>query len=361
MDAPPAGEASVSIRGVSKAFGGARVLNAIDLDIRSGEFFSLLGPSGCGKTTLLRIIGGFESASDGAVLINGADVTDLPPYRRRTNMIFQHFALFPHLTVAQNIAFGLEMKRLDKRVVAEKVQAALDLVRLPDYGPRDVGKLSGGQKQRVAMARALINDPDVLLLDEPLGALDQRLREQMQEELRRLQRQTGKTFIFVTHDQSEAITMSDRIAVMSGGRLVQVGTPREVYEQPAERFVAEFLGSSNLIQGTVSAVTGGRAEVRVRDVAIEGVARAPLSPGDPVVIGVRFERVRLSAADATPAALTGAVTGCTYVGATTRYELDSPQLGRIVAETPSGDGPTFAIGDTCRIRWAAGDASILAA
>jgi spermidine/putrescine transport system ATP-binding protein len=209
-DAVPADTIAVAIRGITKRFGAVTALDAANLDIKRGEFFSLLGPSGCGKTTLLRIIGGFEQPTNGELLIAGRNVLDDPPHRRRTNMIFQHGALFPHLSVARNVAFGLEMKRMPKAEITRRVADALDLVRLGEYGERGVDQLSGGQRQRVALARALVNEPEVLLLDEPLSALDLRLRLQMQEELRRIHRATGSTFIFVTHDQGEAISMSDR-------------------------------------------------------------------------------------------------------------------------------------------------------
>src|SRR5262249_15458576 len=223
---------AVEIRSVRKVFGSVVALDNVSVSIRRGEFFSLLGPSGCGKTTLLRIIGGFDELSCGTVLIDGRDCGFMPPYARSTNMIFQHLALFPHMNVFENLAFGLRRKRVDKASILARVTAALALVRLEGYGRRMIDQLSGGQKQRVAMARALVNDPSVLLLDEPLGALDLQLRLQMQDELRRLHRSLGNTFIYVTHDQSEAMTMSDRIAVMNGGRIQQIGTPEDIYERP---------------------------------------------------------------------------------------------------------------------------------
>jgi spermidine/putrescine ABC transporter ATP-binding subunit len=347
---------AVSIRGMTKRFGEVAALDAATLDIEQGEFFSLLGPSGCGKTTLLRIIGGFETPTAGELLIGGRDVLDDPPHRRRTNMIFQHGALFPHLSVARNVAFGLEMKRLPKAEIARKVEEALVLVRLAGYGDRGVEQLSGGQRQRVALARALVNEPEVLLLDEPLSALDLQLRLQMQEELRRIHRATGSTFIFVTHDQGEAITMSDRLAVMSGGRILQVGTPREVYEKPARRFVAEFIGHSNLIEarigedGTSADIPGGSS------IAIQ--APAELSPGQQVLVSLRYERVEV--VDAADGILTGVLEDEVYMGPTLRraVRLDAG-LSVISAGSNTGAVQRFALGERVGLRWSSNAVLVL--
>ena len=243
---------SVEIRDVSKSFNSVKALKNISLNINKGEFFSLLGPSGCGKTTLLRMIGGFENPSSGSVFIDGIDMLNIAPYERNTNMIFQHLALFPHLNVWDNIAFGLKMKNLSTRIINKKVLNSIELTRMDGFEKRKINELSGGQKQRVAMARALVNNPTVLLLDEPLGALDLQLRIQMQTELRRLHKSLASTFVFVTHDQGEAMAMSDRIAVMQDGEILQVGTPHEIYEMPKTKFVANFVGHSNLFDGYVS-------------------------------------------------------------------------------------------------------------
>lgn len=339
---------AVSIRGMTKRFGEVAALDAATLDIAQGEFFSLLGPSGCGKTTLLRIIGGFETPTAGELLIGGRDVLDDPPHRRRTNMIFQHGALFPHLTVARNVAFGLEMKRLPQAEIARKVEAALNLVRLAGYGDRGVEQLSGGQRQRVALARALVNEPEVLLLDEPLSALDLQLRLQMQEELRRIHRATGSTFIFVTHDQGEAITMSDRLAVMSGGRILQVGTPREVYEKPARRFVAEFIGHSNLIEARIGG-DGTSADIPgVASIAIQ--APMGVSPGQEVLVSLRYERVEV--VDAADGILTGVLEDEVYMGPTLRraVRLDTG-LSVISAGSNTGEEQRFAVGERVGLRW----------
>jgi spermidine/putrescine ABC transporter ATP-binding subunit len=354
---------AVSVRNLSKSFGDTPVLNGVSVDIRDGEFFSLLGASGCGKTTLLRIIGGFEQPTSGDVLIGGRNVRGDPPYRRRTNMIFQHLALFPHLTVAANIAFGLEMKKTPRDIIREKVSNALDLVRLPGFANRDVNALSGGQKQRIALARALVNEPDVLLLDEPLGALDLRLRLQMQDELRRLHQATRKTFIFVTHDQTEAMTMSDRIAVMSDGEILQLGTPRQVYEQPTRKFVAQFLGSSNFIAGKVTQVRAD-ASVEVASGASKLVCRVRGQPaiGQEVAVLLRYERVEiLSAKDSAQAEdLEGKLVSEIFMGSTVRYEVAVDGGISLISEmSNSGKAPDFAHGERVRVRWPMSSAIVL--
>ncbi len=256
-------ESAVSARDVHKTFGsGASVVHAVDgvdLDIGHGEFFCLLGPSGSGKTTLLRMIAGFELPTGGSIRLDGVDVTGLPPYARDVNTVFQDYALFPHMTVAKNVEYGLRVKKVAKSARGPRVQQALDLVQLGAYGSRKPSQLSGGQRQRIALARALVNRPKVLLLDEPLGALDLKLRQQMQVELKAIQQQARITFIFVTHDQEEALTMSDRIAVFNNGRIEQVGTPREVYERPATTFVAGFVGTSNLLAGDDAVAVLGKS------------------------------------------------------------------------------------------------------
>ncbi len=244
----------ITLTSVTKQFGDTRAVDNVSLQIEGGEFFSLLGPSGCGKTTTLRIIGGFVYPTSGEVFINGEPMQQTPPYRRPVNTVFQNYALFPHKTVAQNIAFGLQMKKMPKAKTAAEVERFLALIRLPGYGARKPSELSGGEKQRVALARALINQPTILLLDEPLAALDLQLRKQMQLELKTLQRQVGITFVYVTHDQGEALALSDRIAVMRNGKLLQVGTPAEIYDAPRNRFVANFIGTSNFFEGRLVAV-----------------------------------------------------------------------------------------------------------
>jgi spermidine/putrescine ABC transporter ATP-binding subunit len=246
----------ICIRKVSKHFGPVRAVDQVDLEVAKGEFFALLGPSGCGKTTLLRLLAGFEVPTQGEINIDGEDMSATPHYRRPVNMVFQNYAIFPHLNVFQNIAFGLRKDRLSADELARRVHEVLALIKLEGYGERRSDELSGGQRQRVALARALIKQPKVLLLDEPMGALDKKLREQMQLELRHLQKRVGITFVFVTHDQEEALTMSDRIAVISAGRVLEVGSPAELYERPRTRFVADFLGTMNFFNGDVEALDG---------------------------------------------------------------------------------------------------------
>src|SRR5690348_6774850 len=284
---------AVELRHVSKRFGRVDAVRDVCLDIRGNEFFSLLGPSGCGKTTILRMISGFERPTEGTIFLNGRVANDTPAYRRDTNLIFQHLALFPHLDVYDNIAFGLRVKRLDRDSTRAKVSGMLDLVDLNGFESRRIHQLSGGQKQRIAIARALVNQPAVLLLDEPLGALDLRLRMQMQVELKEIQHRVGTTFVYVTHDQTEALTMSDRIAVMNHGMIQQVGTGREVYEHPRTRFVAAFLGDSNLLEAHVEALESHQTVLHAADQRLVAPAGHAAGPGEPVVLCVRPERLRL--------------------------------------------------------------------
>lgn len=239
----------IDLKHITKQYGDNVVLDDINMYIRRNEFLTLLGPSGCGKTTLLRIIGGFEECSNGEVLFEGEDIAKFPPYKRKINTVFQKYALFPHMNVEENIAFGLNIKKMDKQVIKEKVKEMLELVNLQGFEKRSIDSLSGGQQQRIAIARALVNEPEVLLLDEPLGALDLKLRKGMQAELKRIQQKVGITFIFVTHDQEEALTMSDTIAVMNGGKIQQIGTPVDIYNEPKNAFVADFIGESNILIG----------------------------------------------------------------------------------------------------------------
>jgi len=276
-----------------KRFADVAAVDGVNLHMPAGEFFSLLGPSGCGKTTTLRLIAGFERPTDGQILLDGVDMAETPPHKRNVNTVFQNYALFPHLNVYDNVAFGLRYKDVPKQDVRKKVLDALALVRLEGYEKRRPSQLSGGQQQRVALARALILNPAVLLLDEPLGALDAKLRKALQIELKALQEEIGITFIYVTHDQEEALTMSDRIAVMSAGRVVQVGTPHEVYEDPATTYVADFLGVSNLMAGTAEGADGnGRARVRLGNFEI-AATQGDTDAHGPVKIVIRPERVRL--------------------------------------------------------------------
>ena len=285
VDCPRAHSETLTVRGVSKSFGAQQVLDDVDLEVAPGEFFTLLGPSGCGKTTLLRIIAGLESADTGSVLIGDRDITAEPPERRPFNMVFQSYALFPHMSVAENVAYGLRVGGVGKAETQRRVSQALDVVDLPHLRDRDIAQLSGGQRQRVALARALVNEPTVLLLDEPLGALDLQLRKRLQEELRATQQRVGTTFIYVTHDQEEALSMSDRIAVMRHGEFAQIGSPEEIYRSPRTPYVAGFIGETNLLTGEL--LDSGSA-VRVRlagGPVVQAVApHGHGSPGDSITI-----------------------------------------------------------------------------
>jgi putative spermidine/putrescine transport system ATP-binding protein/spermidine/putrescine transport system ATP-binding protein len=284
----------VRFNNVTKVFGSDTLaVDNISLSIAEGEFVTLLGPSGCGKTTLLRMLAGFEAPTSGTIELAGEDVTELPPYKRNVNMVFQDYALFPHLTVQKNIAFGLERLRLERSEINQKVAAMLSLVDLTDKADNKPYELSGGQRQRVALARAIVREPRVLLLDEPLSSLDANLREAMQVELKHLHRQLGLTFVLVTHDQTEALVMSDRTVVMNNGSIVQVGTPSELYDQPATTYVADFIGTSNLLNGTVAEVGASSVGVAVGDVNFQCAARNSLVTGQQVIVGFRPEKVQL--------------------------------------------------------------------
>ena len=309
----------IEIRGLSKSFGQVHAVNEVDLDIFEGEFITLLGPSGSGKTTVLRMIAGFEKPDSGQIFLRGRDVSALPPYERDVNTVFQDYALFPHMNVISNIEYGLRVKGVDKSDRHQRAMQALLQVRLEGYENRKPAQLSGGQRQRVALARALVNRPSVLLLDEPLGALDLKLREQMQIELKELQRAVGITFIFVTHDQEEALTMSDRIAVFNHGRIEQLGTPREIYDNPQSAFVSEFVGQTNKIE-----IEGKKVNIRPEFIT---VAKSS-SHGDRSMQGVLRDSI--------------------FVGATTRYLVDTSLGSTIISTNPKG---SIAIGERVVVSW----------
>jgi putative spermidine/putrescine transport system ATP-binding protein len=306
---------AVSLQSVSRHFGAVRALDEVDLTVGAGEFFAMLGPSGSGKTTCLRLIAGFEQPTAGHIEIFGEAVEGIPPYRRNVNTVFQDYALFPHMNVRENVAFSLMLKKVDRATREREAEAALEMVKLGGYGDRRPGQLSGGQRQRVALARAIINKPKVLLLDEPLGALDLKLREQMQEELKALQRELGITFIFVTHDQGEALSMADRVAVFNLGKLVQVGTPEEIYRNPTSRFVADFVGSSNVLPPDfVATVAGEKRWASLRPEAIH------------IVRGGEGN-------------LSGTVVSRSYLGATTRLGIDLKGVLLHAVVPATGDVP----------------------
>jgi len=330
-------EIAVRLDGVVKRFGTVVAVAGVDLDVREGEFFSMLGPSGSGKTTCLRMIAGFEAPSEGRIFLGGTDVSTLAPYDRDVNTVFQDYALFPHMTVEENVAYGLVVAKVSRSERASRTADALEMVRLPDYGKRKPAALSGGQRQRVALARALVMRPKVLLLDEPLGALDLKLRHQMQIELKHIQQSVGITFIYVTHDQEEALTMSDRLAVFNKGQVEQLGTPAEVYERPATGFVAGFVGTSNILQGDAAkAVTGS---------------------SDPFTI--RPEKIAIAEAGTTANAdeytATGRVEDVVYLGAVTRYLVDLEGGGRLVVLQQNLDVESMEAlevkGDRVGLRW----------
>jgi spermidine/putrescine transport system ATP-binding protein len=340
---------AVAARDIVKTFGqGDTAVHALDhvsVDIATGEFFTLLGPSGCGKTTLLRMIAGFESPTAGRILLDGSDITALPPNKRAVNTVFQSYALFPHLTVAENIGFGLTMQGRPKAEVQSTVARMLALVKLDTMATRKSSQLSGGQQQRVALARALAPAPKVLLLDESLSALDQKLRKEMQGELKRLQRETGITFVFVTHDQEEALTMSDRIAVMSAGKILQIGTPQDIYMRPANRFVASFIGETNFLPATATAqgvTLGNGTTIPVTHTASGNITLA-----------IRPEHVRM-AAEGIPATITNLV----YFGTDTHAHATLSDGAQVVARVPSDDTP-LTMGQTVHLSFAPGAAQVL--
>ncbi|THF89024.1 ABC transporter ATP-binding protein [Deinococcus sp. KSM4-11] len=322
-------DAAVSVVDVVKGYRGSggtetRVLDDIDLDIRRGEFFSLLGPSGCGKTTLLRLLAGFEQPDAGRIIIGGQDMTGVPPHLRNVNTVFQSYALFPHLNVRDNVAFGLRMKNVPAAAQRDRVARALESVRIAEFASRRPDQLSGGQRQRVALARAIVNEPQVLLLDEPLSALDLKLRKELQVELANLQETLGITFVFVTHDQEEALVMSDRIAVMNRGRIEQLGRAEELYERPRTAFVANFLGSSNLIPGTVQELDGTAAVIRTAHGPLRTTHGEGLRVGQDVTLSVRPEKLRMERDDETEGnEIRARVDDIVYTGAENQYLLEA--------------------------------------
>ncbi len=370
------GVPAVRLRSLSKEFGERRTagrvlaVDQVELDIAEGEFFALLGPSGCGKTTTLRMIAGFEQPDSGEVLLRGRDMRGVPAFHRPVNTVFQDFALFPHMTVMQNVMFGLRMANTPTKEAKRKAEEALTLVRLPHVAERKPGALSGGQKQRVAVARALVNRPAVLLLDEPLGALDLKLRKAMQFELKTLQQQVGITFVYVTHDQEEALTMADRIAVMNEGKVLQVGRPEDVYERPTSRFVADFIGETNFLDGELVGVEGALGVVRLPDgTSLRGTLRDPELTDGPVALAVRPEKLSVEpgGAEAPPPAagesrLTGVVAAAHYLGTDARYEVEVGSGRTIVARVQNqhhGYEGMHRIGQMVTLAWRTDHGSVL--
>ncbi len=359
-DQPPVAE----LRSVSKSFGDALAARDLDLSIASGEFLSFLGPSGCGKTTALRMLAGFETPTSGEVLIDGQVVNGLEPYRRPVNMVFQSYALFPHLTVEDNIGYGLRQRRprMGRTEIADEVARALDVVRLSGFEKRRTWEMSGGQQQRVALARAIVNKPKLLLLDEPLAALDRKLRKEMQIELQDLQRQLGITFILVTHDQEEALSLSDRICVMRAGRIIQVGSPQELYDHPNSRYVADFVGTSNFFDGRIETVSEDRATlVTETGLTLEGRASPDLDGGKNGCLSIRPEQIRMTR-DAEARSLEVTVHNRIFLGEHTEYLVRHDTLGNISVLAPrqSEHGArSFETGERAHVSWSGNAALIL--
>ena len=353
--------ASIEIAGVSKVYdGGVRAVDAVAMDIRQGEFFSLLGPSGCGKTTTLRMIAGFEIPSAGAIRVDGADITHVPAHKRDMGMVFQNYALFPHRTVAENVAFGLRMRGLDKASIAAKVKAALAMVELSGLEERRPAQLSGGQQQRVALARAIVIAPRVLLCDEPLGALDKKLRQQMQFELKQLQKKLGLTLVFVTHDQEEALAMSDRIAVMNGGRVEQVGTPAEIYNQPTTRFVADFIGDTNIFRGERTTSAGGPTLDAGKGLILALPPSTETQGTGVLSVALRPEKIRLSPAGDAAASARGVVENTNFLGGAVLYRITLEGGHRVLVQQPNaGTSRLFVPGNGVTLDWTPADLVVL--
>ena len=353
-------EILLSIRNISKNFGEGDVLSGVSLDVKRGEFVTLLGASGCGKTTTLRIVSGLETPDSGEVILEGRDVTALAPEDRPVNTVFQSYTLFPHMTVEKNVAYGLKGRGEDKKVIAARVKEMLDLVQMSDYAKRMPAQLSGGQRQRIAIARALAPQPRLLLLDEPLGALDLQLRRQMQIELKRLQKKLGITFIYITHDQEEAVNMSDRIAVMRGGKFEQLGTPEEIYDRPATRYVAQFIGRSTILDGTVDSVNGETAVIKNDNGSFTvSTEYASLKAGQKAEVCVRTERMRASTAPVNGFALPATVREVRYAGGSVEIFAAMKDGTEAVATSDQPLSCAPSVGETVYLNWAIGQAAVI--
>ncbi|MBX2881296.1 MAG: ABC transporter ATP-binding protein [Granulosicoccus sp.] len=356
---------AISIREVKKNYGSFTALEEINLEIKDNEFFTLLGPSGCGKTTLLRVIAGFEDTSAGSVFLYGDEIENLPPHKRPINTVFQSYALFPHMSVAENIGFGLKMLGWAQDKLKQRIEQMVSLVRLDDFVDRKPSQLSGGQQQRVALARALAPEPKVLLLDEPLSALDLKLRQQMRSELKLLQRESAITFVFVTHDQEEALSMSDRVAVMSAGTIQQVGQPSEIYESPANQFIADFIGETNLIGATILETDGLNARVQLdTGEVLSAVLAEPAGKGAQGVVSIRPERLQLSA-DSRQSfgldTLTGVVADTVYLGTDRQYTIGLTDGSSLIARAQNSHSVTeeLKMGQSLTLGLSAGAARFL--
>lgn len=354
-------EPILHLEGISKDFGEGLVLHNVSLDVQPGEFLTLLGPSGCGKTTLLRIIAGLEQPTEGRVFLEGVDVTSLPPEKRAVNTVFQSYALFPHMNVFQNIAYGLRIQKISKLERRKRVEAALALVQLSGYEKRMPSQLSGGQKQRVAIARAAVLQPKILLLDEPLGALDLKLRQEMQKELKQLQQQLGITFIYITHDQEEALNMSSRIVIMRNGAFEQIGTPEDVYEHPRTLFVASFIGQSNLLHGTVKTVDGDQLTLDVHGLRLPAVGNAsiPFAAGQNVVLCLRPQRIRYGSHPQHDMPLRGTIQSKEYVGGMQHTQIALNDSLVLNAVSQSAEMDSYAVGSEVYVGWSIAHAPVV--
>jgi spermidine/putrescine transport system ATP-binding protein len=355
----------IALEGVSKGFGKVAAVRDVNISIAEGEFFSLLGPSGCGKTTSLRMIAGFEQPDAGRIVLQGEDVTNVRPNRRPVNMVFQHYALFPHMSVYDNVAFGLKVKHVPKAEHRERVEEILRVVSLEGLDKRRARQLSGGQQQRVALARALVNRPAALLLDEPLGALDVKLRKHMQLELKRIQHSLGTTFVYVTHDQEEALAMSDRIAVMNGGLVEQTGSPREIYERPATAFVADFIGSLNAFDLRIDELVGRNAVMRLaEDARIVVPVAGGHKPGETLRAAVRPERVQIATAGSAPldggSRVDGTIAEVVFLGMYLQYHVDT-QAGRLVSHRLADETQQLETGARVTLSWEPEESALLGA
>jgi spermidine/putrescine transport system ATP-binding protein len=361
----PGGKAIVELKGVSKRFGDVLAADNLNLRIHEGEFLSFLGPSGCGKTTALRMLAGFEAPTTGDILLDGEVVNDLDAHHRPVNMVFQQYALFPHLTVAQNVGYGLKQRRprVPKFTIAAKVREVLELVRLDGFQHRRIWEMSGGQQQRVALARAIVNEPKMLLLDEPMAALDRKLRKEMQIELQNIQRTLGITFVLVTHDQEEALSMSDRVCIMRDGRIVQIGSPRDLYDRPQSRYVAGFVGTSNFFNGRISGISAKLTSLTLENgMTVQGKPIGDFSKGQDVCISVRPEQISLSRRQGNKDTMSVTVQNRIFLGEHTEYLVKHDTLGEFLVLAPRkselSDG-TFNTGDTLQASWDAGSALVL--
>ena len=354
--------ADLVLRDVSKSFGSVRAVDSVSVAVQRGEFYSLLGPSGCGKTTTLRLVAGFEIPDGGTIELVGEDITHRPPDKRRVNTVFQHYALFPHLTVEDNVAYGLRQERVGRETLASRLESALTTVRLQELRRRYPRELSGGQQQRVALARALIKEPTVLLLDEPLAALDLKLRHAMQQELKKLQERVGITFVYVTHDQQEALTLSDRIGVMNGGRILQEGPPQDIYERPTTRFVADFIGQTNFLGGQVEAAG---SPILVREGATGTLLRCAsavaVRPGQRVSVAIRPERIHPVAGERPANVLEGRVVAATYLGDAVQFQVRIGESELTVQRPNAGEGTAthWSVGEVVQVGWEEESALVL--